>query len=51
MVTAARNIDGSIAVVILNMLPAKQDIELVLGERKSIIEISGQAIQTIVIPG
>lgn len=51
MVTAAKNPDGSIAVVILNMAETKQDLELELGSQSALVEISGKAIQTIIIPG
>jgi len=50
MLTAAKNPDGSIAVVILNMNLQQKNINLSLGDNSAIIQISGQAIQTIVIP-
>lgn len=50
MVTAAKNPDGSIAVVILNMGSEVQNFELALGESVNLIAINGQAIQTVVIP-
>ena len=48
-VTAAKNPDGSIAVVILNQAMEPKSFELALGERSANIQISGQAIQTIII--
>ncbi|MCW5517866.1 glycoside hydrolase family 30 protein [Muriicola sp. Z0-33] len=48
-VTAAKNPDGSIAVVILNQNEDEKTIQLSLGERSSNILISAQAIQTIMI--
>ena len=49
MTTAAKNPDGSIAVVILNQDSEPKSFELGLGERSAHIQISGQAIQTIII--
>ena len=49
MVTAAQNPDGSIAVVILNQEEEPKRIHLSLGEKSSNIEISANAIQTIMI--
>jgi glucosylceramidase len=49
MVTAAKNPDGSIAVVILNQSESAKDIKLSLGEKSAPVTISAQAIQTIVI--
>lgn len=51
MVTAAKNPDGSIAVVVLNMGSAKRDFTLSLGDSTTMVTISGQAIQTVIIPG
>ena len=50
MMTAAKNPDGSIAVILLNMNPEAESVMLSLGERTVNIQISAQAIQTIVIP-
>ena len=50
MVTAAQNPDGSIAVVVLNMNPEQKNINFSLNESSVEIQISSQAIQTIVIP-
>lgn len=49
MVTAAQNPDGSIAVILLNQGSESKQIELSLGESSSTIQISAQAIQTMVI--
>ncbi|WP_089153070.1 glycoside hydrolase family 30 protein [Algoriphagus marinus] len=49
LVTAAKNPDQSIAVVILNQDMEKKVFELKLGEEKQMISISPQAIQTILI--
>jgi glucosylceramidase len=50
MVTAAKNPDGSIAVVVFNEGNASKSFALKLGENTINIKISEQAIQTIVIP-
>ena len=50
MVTAAQNPDGSIAAVILNMNLESKNMKLSLGDRFVDIQISAQAIQTVVIP-
>ncbi len=50
MMTAAQNPDGSVALVILNMDLEAKNIKLSLGDRSVEIQISAQAIQTIVIP-
>ncbi len=50
MVTAAQNPDGSIAVVILNQEAVAKNFNLSLNESAIDIKISGQAIQTIIIP-
>ena len=50
MVTAAKNPDNSIAVVVFNEGKEVKNINLSLGENNVNIQISGQAIQTIVIP-
>ncbi len=47
MLTAAKNPDGSIAVVILNMNPEIKNIKLILGNLSTEIQISAHAIQTI----
>lgn len=49
MVTAAQNPDGSIAVVMLNMNTEPKNVNLNLGGRITEVQISGQALQTIVI--
>lgn len=51
MVTAAKNSDGSIVVVLLNMGEAKELLELNVNDQTAFVAISGQAIQTVVIPG
>jgi glucosylceramidase len=48
-VTAAENIDGSIAVVVFNEGNLKKSFKLLLGEKESTININAQAIQTILI--
>ena len=50
MITAAQNPDGSVAVVILNMDGEDKDLSLSLDDRSVDLQISAQAIQTIVIP-
>ena len=50
MVTAAKNTDGSIAVVVFNEGNTTKNFTLNLGEQTINIKISEQAIQTIVIP-
>jgi glucosylceramidase len=50
MVTAAKNPDGSIAVVVFNQGDEAKNFNLSLHESTIDIQISGQAIQTIVIP-
>ncbi|NER17952.1 glycoside hydrolase family 30 protein [Spongiivirga citrea] len=49
MVTAAKNLDGSIAVVILNQTDKTKQFSLSLGEKNKPVSISPKAIQTIVI--
>nr|WP_299389352.1 glycoside hydrolase family 30 protein [Allomuricauda sp.] len=49
-VTAAQNADGSIAVIVFNEHPKARTFTLVLGENCIQINISGKALQTIVIP-
>jgi len=50
MITAAQNPDGSIAVVLLNMDKESKCFNLELNERSVGLNISAQAIQTIIIP-
>ena len=50
MVTAAKNADNSIAVVIFNENEQVKNINLSLGESNVTIQINGQAIQTVIIP-
>ncbi|NNE02860.1 MAG: glycoside hydrolase family 30 protein [Eudoraea sp.] len=50
MVTAAKNKDGSIAVVVFNQGTDAKSFDLSLNENNIAIQISAQAIQTIVIP-
>jgi len=47
--TAAKNPDGSIAVVVLNMNPASKRIKISLDDRSVELLISAQAIQTVVV--
>ena len=52
MVTAAQNPDGSIVVVMLNQQEEPKEVSLTLGEESTnSIQISGQAVQTLIIPG
>jgi glucosylceramidase len=50
MVTAAKNPDGSIAVVVFNEGNTKKDFKLSLNDKKIDLQIDKQAIQTIIIP-
>jgi len=50
MVTAAKNQDGTIAVVIFNQGDAAKNFNLNLGSQKAQISISAKAIQSIIIP-
>lgn len=50
MMTAAQNPDGTIAIVLLNMETEAKSIHLMLGEDSVDIQISAQAIQTLMIP-
>ena len=50
MVTAAENPDGTIAVVVFNEGTKTKNIQLTLNTKSIDVTISGQAIQTIVIP-
>jgi len=49
MVTAAKNTDGTIAVVIFNEGTTQKSFQLSLGEEVTTISINAQAIQTILI--
>ncbi|WP_299439048.1 glycoside hydrolase family 30 protein [uncultured Aquimarina sp.] len=49
MVTAAKNLDGSIAVIIFNPTEDVKQFSLALGEKSNDISINAQAIQTIVV--
>ena len=49
-VTAAENLDGSIAVVVFNEGKIKKDFKILLRDKETAISINPQAIQTIVIP-
>ena len=48
-VTAAQNIDGSIAVIIFNEGKIKKSFKLLLGEKETLVNINAQALQTIMI--
>ncbi len=50
LVTAAKNLDGSIAVVLFNEGKNAKNISLVLGEKRTTVQMNAQSIQTIVIP-
>ena len=50
MVTAAKNPDGSVAVVIFNQETELKHMRITLGESTINLQINGQAIQTVVIP-
>lgn len=50
LVTAAQNPDGTIAVIVFNQEMSPKDFNLNLGEQSVDISISGQAIQTIILP-
>lgn len=50
MVTAAKNLDGTIAVVVFNPDQGVKNLNLSLKNKNVHLRISGQAIQTIVIP-
>ena len=49
-VTAAENLDGSIAIVVFNEGKIKKDFKILLRDKETAISINPQAIQTIVIP-
>ena len=48
-VTAAQNIDGSIAVIIFNEGKIKKSFKLLLGEKETLVNINAQALQTIMV--
>jgi len=50
MVTAAKNPDHAIAVVIFNEEESPKDYRIILGEEIVNLHIDGQALQTILIP-
>ena len=50
LITAAKNPDGSVAVVVFNQNPEGKDFNLSLGESSIDLNINGQALQTIIIP-
>lgn len=50
MVSAAKNPDGTIAVIVFNQDKEKKQFSLTLGEHTIVVTISPQAIQTIIIP-
>lgn len=49
LITAAENLDGTIAVVVFNEKETPKKIQLSLGDKNINIDIQGQAIQTIVV--
>lgn len=50
MITAAKNPDGTIAVIVLNMEDEPKAFNLMLNEQSVALEIDSQALQTIIIP-
>ncbi|MBI9059308.1 MAG: glycoside hydrolase family 30 protein [Labilibaculum sp.] len=50
MMTAAKNPDGSIALVILNMKEEAKNIKISLGDRSVNLQINAQALQTVIVP-
>jgi len=50
MMTAAKNPDGTIAIVILNMNEKIKNLEISLGDRSVKFQINAQAIQTVIVP-
>lgn len=50
MVTAAKNPDGTIAIIIFNQEKEEKQFSLSMGEQSTYVTISAQAIQTIIIP-
>lgn len=51
MATAARNVDGSIAVIIFNEDPEEKYFNLAMNGQQVSVKIDGQAIQTILLAG
>jgi glucosylceramidase len=49
MVTAAKNVDGTIALVVFNETGTEKNIEILLDKKKTNITISAKALQTIII--
>ncbi|MBT8300463.1 MAG: glycosyl hydrolase family 30, partial [Maribacter sp.] len=49
LATAAKNPDGSVAVVLFNDADEEKTIDLSLNEKSTIVTISAKAIQTIVV--
>lgn len=49
MITAAQNPDGSIAVIVLNMGLEQKDLQILLDGNDTQVQVSAQAIQTIMI--
>jgi len=47
--TAARNPDGTIAVVVLNTQPGSKNLKIILADQEVDIQINGQALQTILL--
>ena len=50
MVTAAKNPNGSIAVIVLNMQEEPKSVNITLEDKTTEITISGKALQTVLIP-
>lgn len=50
MMTAAKNPDGSIALVILNMKEEAKNIKISLGNRSVNLQINAHALQTVIVP-
>ncbi|MBX2826715.1 MAG: glycosyl hydrolase family 30 [Flavobacteriaceae bacterium] len=50
MVTAAKNPDNSIAVIVFNEEAVGKDFSIAIGEEQIAMHIDGQALQTIIIP-
>ena len=48
-VTAAQNLDGSIAVVVFNEGKTKKSFKLLLGDKETLVNINAQALQTIIV--
>ncbi|MFT5147329.1 MAG: glucosylceramidase, partial [Polaribacter sp.] len=49
LITAAKNVDGTIAVVVFNEGKVKKNMKLIIDSKSVAISISEQAIQTIII--